>query len=136
MTCIDWLSDGLRQITRAWHSRRVHFDHVGKVRVIAAETSYQRFVDRAFDKIRQAGHAMPAVMIRQLDALARIMSETSTPAQRAVLLKHAEMILRASEAAVPDVLDRADVRRRYDAVAGRARREGAVSLADGPSSTV
>ena len=69
MTCIDWLSDGLRQITGAWHSRRVHFDHVGKVRVIAAETSYERFVDRAFDKIRQAGRAMPAVMIRQPDVL-------------------------------------------------------------------
>ena len=61
------------------------------------------------------------------------MSETSTPAQRAVLLKHAEMILRASETSVPDVLDRADVRRRYDAVAGRER---AASVADGPPSTV
>ena len=71
ITCIDWLSDGLCAITAAWNSRRVHFDDSGKVRVIAAEASYERFVDRAFDKIRQAGRGMPAVMIRQLDALAK-----------------------------------------------------------------
>ena len=82
LTCIDWLSDGLCQITAGWHSRRVHFDDAGKVRLIAAEPSYERFVDRAFDKIRQAGRGMPAVMIRQLDALAKIMEYTTTPAQR------------------------------------------------------
>ena len=82
ITCIDWLSDGLCKITAAWHSRRVHFDDSGKVRLIAAEPSYERFVDRAFDKIRQAGRGMPAVMIRQLDALAKIMEYTTTPEQR------------------------------------------------------
>jgi uncharacterized membrane protein len=132
MTCIDWLSDGLCQITRAWHSRRVHFDQRGKVRLIAAETSYERYVDRAFDKVRQAGRGMPAVMIRQLDAVARIMSETSTPAQRAVLVKQAEMILRASDESVPDAVDRADVRSRYDAVVGSVRNALAPST-DGTS---
>jgi uncharacterized membrane protein len=116
LTCIDWLSDGLCQITASWNSRRVHFDRAGKVRVIAAEANYERFVDRAFDKVRQAGRAMPAVMIRQLDALAKVMEYTSMPEQREVLLKQAEMILRSSEASVPEPSDRADVRRRYDAV--------------------
>jgi len=124
LTCIDWLSDGLCQITAGWHSRRVHFDDQGKVRVIGAEPSYERFVDRAFDKIRQAGRGMPAVMIRQLEALSRIMEYTSTPAQRAVLLQQAEMILRESEDSVAEPLDRNDVRRRYDAVvAGELERE-------------
>ncbi len=116
VTCIDWLSDGLCTITAVWNSRRVHFDDSGKVRVISAEASYERFVDRAFDKIRQAGRGMPAVMIRQLDALAKVMEYTTTPAQRRVLLEQAEMILRSSEESVPEEADRADVRRRYDAV--------------------
>jgi uncharacterized membrane protein len=116
LTCIDWLSDGLCQITAGWHSRRVHFDSDGKVRVIAAEPSYERFLDRAFDKIRQAGQGMPAVMIRQLEALSRIMEYTSTPEQRAVLLQQADMIWRECERTVDEPLDRADVRRRYDAV--------------------
>ena len=82
--------------------------------MISAEVSYTRFVDRAFDKIRQAGREMPAVMIRQLDALAKVMEYTSTPDQRRVLLDQAGMILRSSEESVPEPADRADVRRRYD----------------------
>jgi uncharacterized membrane protein len=124
LTCIDWLSDGLCQITAGWHSRRVHFDDDGKVRVIAAEANYERLVDRAFDKIRQAGRGMPAVLIRQLEALGRIMDYATTPEQRAVLSSQADMILRESEESIPEQNDRADVRRRYNnMVAGEIVRE-------------
>jgi uncharacterized membrane protein len=116
MTCIDWLSDGLCTMTAGWSSRRVHFDADGKVRVIACELRYERVVDRAFDKIRQAGRAMPAILIRQLEALSRVMEYTTTPEQRTVLLDQAAMILRSSEDSVPEAEDRADVRRRYDVV--------------------
>jgi hypothetical protein len=57
---------------------------------------------------------MPAVMIRQLDALALIMADTSGPGQRRVLLDQGAMINRASERSVPEAADRADVRRRYE----------------------
>jgi uncharacterized membrane protein len=120
LTCIDWLSDGLCQITGAWHSRRVYFDGDGKVRLIAAAPSYERYVDRAFDKIRQAGRGMPAVLIRQLEALTRILEYTSTPEQRAVLMQQADMIRRESEESIPEELDRADVRRRYDSLVATA----------------
>ena len=116
MTCIDWLSDGLCAITAAWNSRRVHFDDAGKVRVISAEASYERFVDRGSTRSAKPVAAMPAVMIRQLDALAKVMEYTTTSDQRRVLLDQAEMILRSSEESVPEPDDRADVRRRYDAV--------------------
>jgi uncharacterized membrane protein len=124
LTCIDWLSDGLCKITAGWHSRRVHLDGAGEVRLIAAEPSYERLVDRAFDKIRQAGRGMPAVMIRQLDALSKVMEYTTTPAQRDVLLQQAQMIRRSSEESVPEPLDRADVERRYDALVGFGVRFG------------
>jgi uncharacterized membrane protein len=131
MTCIDWLSDGLCTITDSWHSRRVYFDDSGKVRLIAAEASYERFVDRAFDKIRQAGRGMPAVMIRQLDALSKVMEYTCTSEQRRVLRDQAEMILRSSEESVAEAADRADVRRRYDAVVtGEIERETVLRLDD------
>ncbi len=132
MTCIDWLSDGLCKITVAWHSRRVYFDETGKVRLIAAEPSYERFVDRAFDKIRQAGRGMPAVMIRQLEALTRIMEYTTTPAQREVLLQQAHMILRSSEASVPEPVDRADVQRRYDALVGVGIERESIAIVEEP----
>ena len=77
-------------------------------------SSYQRLVERAFDKIRQASTGMPAVMIRQLDALAKLMENTTTDDQRGVVRAQADMILRSAEvsAAVPCTL--ADVRARYE----------------------
>jgi uncharacterized membrane protein len=116
LTCIDWLSDGLCKLTARWNPQRVHRDHEGRVRVIAAEVRYSRLVDRAFDKIRQAGRGMPAVMIRQLDALAKVMEQATSEDQRAALLEQAEMILRSSEESVPERRDRQDVRRRYEVV--------------------
>jgi hypothetical protein len=55
------------------------------------------------------------------------MAETSGAGQRRVLIDQAMMIERASERSVPEEADRADVRRRFEAVlaieAGLADRE-------------
>ena len=129
LTCIDWLGDGLCKISSRWNPRRSHRDGQGYVRVITAEASYARLVDRSFDKIRQAGRGMPAVLIRQLDALGRITEYTTTPEQRAVLMHQAVMILRASDESVPEPDDRADVKRRFEALLEAiARRESRSGL--------
>jgi uncharacterized membrane protein len=120
LTCIDWLGDSLCKITAEWHPVRVHRDTTGYIRVITAEPSHERLVQRAFEKIRQASPGMPAVMIRQLDALTKIMAETTTAGQRRVLLEQAAMIARASERSVPEGADRADVARRYEEVLAAA----------------
>ena len=116
MTCVDWLGDSLCTIARRWHPARVHRDEQGFIRVIAAQPSYERLVQRSFEKIRQASMGMPAIMIRQLDTIAKIMMETSGPGQRRVLLDQAGMIQRASERTVSEEADRADVRRNFEAV--------------------
>ena len=121
LTCIDWLSDGLCKIGSRWNPTVVHRDRRGNVRVIAAEVHYSRFVERAFDKIRQASRGMPAVMIRQLDSLAKVMAYTTAEDQRAALMEQADMIVRSSDESVPEAGDRADVRRRYDAVCAVAQ---------------
>ena len=59
---------------------------------------------------------MPAVLIRQLDALAKIIDHTTTEQQRELLLEQAALILEASEQSVPQASDRADVQRAYDDV--------------------
>jgi uncharacterized membrane protein len=131
LTCIDWLSDGLCKLAAQWNPRSVHRDRNGNIRVIVPAVQYSHFVERAFDKVRQAGRGMPAVMIRQLDALAKIMACTTSDEQRAPLLEQGEMILRSCEESVPEPGDRADVRRRYDALASRAqksRQDAATSL--------
>src|SRR5580693_3726422 len=116
LTCIDWLGENLCKIVSQWHPARVYRDAQGFIRVIAAEPSYDRLVQRSFEKIRQSSLGMPAVMIRMLEALARIMAETTSQGQRRVLLEQAAMINRACERSVPEAADRADVRRRYEAI--------------------
>ena len=72
LTCIDWLGASMCKVTANWHPVRVHRDGHGFVRLITSHVSYQSLIERAFEKIRQAGRGMPAVLIRQLDALAKI----------------------------------------------------------------
>jgi len=76
------------------------------------DPSYRRMVDRAFDKIRQAGRGMPAVAIRLLDSIAHIMERTVGPGQRNDLLRQADMIMRAAEEEITEAFDLEDVRRR------------------------
>ena len=90
--------------------------------MITTETTWERLVQRAFEKVRQASEGMPAVMIRQLDALARIMERTTTTADRQVLLDQAAMIERLSAATVDEPSDRADISRAYAAVLAAPRR--------------
>jgi uncharacterized membrane protein len=116
MTCIDWLGDSLCKVTRRWHPVQVHRDSAGYIRVLTAEPSHERLVQRAFEKIRQDSQGMPAVMIRQLDSLVKIMADTSSAGQRRVLLDQAAMIQRASERSVPEGADRDDIRRRHEEV--------------------
>jgi uncharacterized membrane protein len=116
LTCIDWIGDSLCKVTGRWQPTRVYRDPAGTVRLIATQTTYERLVRRAFEKVRQAGRGMPAVMIRQLDALAKIMERALAPDDRAVLLEQAAMIDRLSTATVDEEADRADVRRAYQRV--------------------
>jgi uncharacterized membrane protein len=114
LACIDWLGDGLCKIAQRWHPQVVHRDATGWVRVIIVTPGFRRLVERAHDKIRQASRGMPAVMIRQLDGLAKVLVYASEE-QREVLLEQARMILRSSEESVPEAEDRADVLRHYEA---------------------
>jgi uncharacterized membrane protein len=116
LACIDWLGDGLCKIADRWRPATVHRDAAGHLCVITVTIGFDRLVERAHDKIRQASRGMPAVMIRQLDGLTKVMAHTTTQAQRHLLVEQAAMILRSSEESVPEKSDREDVRRRYDAV--------------------
>ncbi|MEC3954480.1 DUF2254 domain-containing protein [Nocardia sp. CDC153] len=119
LTCIDWLGDCLSRIAVAWHPVPVHRDRHGYVRVIATQVSYERLVQRAFEKIRQAGQGMPAIQIRQLDALTEIAEHTHDPDRRQVLLEQAAMIERSVRQYVAEESDRDDVLRRHAALLAR-----------------
>jgi uncharacterized membrane protein len=114
LTCIDWLAAGLSEISGRVLEEGIYRGRSGKVRLIEFDPSYGRMVNRAFDKVRQAGRGMPAVEIRMLDALTYISESTTSERQRGVLKRQADMILRGSEEAVSEENDRLDIRRRYE----------------------
>jgi uncharacterized membrane protein len=134
LTCIDWIGDSLCKVTGRWQPTRVYRDGAGTVRVIASQITYERLVQRAFEKVRQAGRGMPAVMIRQLDALTKIMERTVAPEDRQVLLDQAAMIERLSQGTVDEEADRADVCRARQRVLDTAAAVAAVSPTAGPVS--
>jgi uncharacterized membrane protein len=116
LTCIDWIGDSLYKVTGRWQPTRVYRDSNGVVRVIVTETTWERLVQRAFEKVRQAAAGMPAVMIRQLSALAKIMERATTTHDRQILLDQAAMIERLSAATVAEPADRADITDAYERV--------------------
>jgi uncharacterized membrane protein len=73
-----------------------------------------RLVKGATDKIRQAGSGMPAILIRQLENLGKLMRVMPSPELRAVVETHARSILRAGDATVRDEADRADIEVAFD----------------------
>jgi uncharacterized membrane protein len=114
LTCIDWLADGLCTASERALFDGVHRDGDGVIRVIELGPNYARMVNRAYDKIRQAGAEMPAVAIRLLESLAKVLAYTRSDEQRATLLRQADIIWRASKAAPIDGEDRQEIQRRYE----------------------
>jgi uncharacterized membrane protein len=113
LTCIDWLSAGLGRVSGRVLDEGVYRDSSGNVRLIESDPSYARMVNRSFDKIRQSAGGMPAVLIRLIDSLGSIMLDTTSPDQRAVLRRQADMVLRLSEKTVGEPNDMAEIRFRY-----------------------
>ncbi|BBX48105.1 DUF2254 domain-containing protein [Mycobacterium cookii] len=116
MTCVDWIADCLCRIAPIWHPHRVRRDAEGNIRVIAFQPDFVRLVERTFDTIRQAAVGMPAIMIRQLDAVAKVIEQVPDRASRTALIRQAEAIQRSNLASVADASDRADVTQRFEAV--------------------
>jgi uncharacterized membrane protein len=119
LTCIDWLAAGLSRVSGRTLEEGVYRDRFGRVRLIESDPSYERMVNRAFDKVRQAARGMPAVIIRMMDALTNIMEQTTSAEQRRILARQAEMIFQGAQETVPDANDREDIGVRFQRVVGR-----------------
>jgi uncharacterized membrane protein len=132
LTCIDWLSAGLSEISSRILDEGVYRGRSGKVRLIESDPSYGRMVNRAFDKVRQAARGMPAVIIRMIDALAHVAENSTTDEQREVLARQAEMILRSAESDVAEPNDLGDIRHRYERFVAVCDETARIQRGEGP----
>jgi uncharacterized membrane protein len=117
LACVDWLGNSLCKLAKVWTPAQAYRDRSGAIRVICEQVSYENLVQRSFDKIRQASRGMPALLIRELDALTAIMEQTTDTDHARILMDQAAMIQRANLESVPEESDRADVESRYSAAA-------------------
>ncbi len=109
LTCIDWLGDAMCKLVSSGLPDGIYRDNQGEIRLIEPAPRYDRFINRSFDKIRQAGRGMPAVGIRQLENLAKIAEVARTDEQRELVARQAAMILRSARLAVDERNDVEDV---------------------------
>lgn len=130
MTCIDWIADCLCRISTSWRPQRIRRDAEGNIRVIAFVADFNRLVERTFDTIRQAAIGMPAIMIRQLDALAKVIEQTPDRKRRTVLIREADAIQRLNLETVTEPTDRDDVTRRYEVIMALVDPNAAPRLAE------
>jgi len=119
ITCIDWLGDAMCKLVSSGLPDGVYRDDRGEIRVIERALTYDRVINRAFDKIRQAGRGMPAVAIRQLENLAKIAEYAATGAQRDLVVRQADMIMRSATEAVPEPNDVEAVAEAFELVSRR-----------------
>ena len=115
LNCIDWLGDCLCRAGRGPLPGGLYRDPDGVVRLVDRTITFDGLVRKASDKIRQSARGMPAVLIRQLENLAKVGLALGDGRERGVLGLEAEMILRASEESVPEPADRRDVLAAYEA---------------------
>jgi uncharacterized membrane protein len=127
LTCLDWISSGICRLSGRELTERVFRDEEGRVRLMGADWSYVKIVNRAFDKIRQAARGMPAVIIRILDSLTVVAHATKSAAQREVLLRQGEMVLVSASESVPETNDLDDIQTHFDQLAE------CIALMDHPS---
>ncbi len=113
LTCLDWLSEGLCRLSQRELTSDFFRDEDGRIRLIEAGWSYERMISRSFSKIRQAAHAMPAVLIRMLDTIATVANTTTSQSQRDALIDQAQMIMRSAERSVDEPNDLADIKIRF-----------------------
>jgi uncharacterized membrane protein len=115
LNCIDWLGDCLCHAATVQLPDGIHRDVAGNIRIIEPVITLDRLIKGATDKIRQAGAGMPAVLIRQLENLGKLLRAVRSPELRGVVESHAALILRAGDETVRDEADRADIHAAFDA---------------------
>src|SRR6202046_383397 len=114
VACVDWLADALLTLAERPPLEWSWYDNSSRLRVCTPPVRLERLAKLAFDQIRQAAATTPAVLIHQLDVIARLAPRLPDTCHRA-LMDQANAILESASALV--ALDRRDL----DAAWRRAR---------------
>jgi uncharacterized membrane protein len=107
---VDWLAEALLTLAERPPLEGNWYDTGGQLRVWMPPVRLERLAKLAFDQIRQASATTPAVLIRQLDTIRRLVPRLPN-ACRQTLSEEADAILETASASA--ALDRRDLERAY-----------------------
>jgi uncharacterized membrane protein len=122
-TCIDWLGVSLSQLANRKMPSSHRFDQEGRLRVICKPFEFEGIVDAAFNMIRQNSQSVATVSIHLLETIATIAAQTPKKEDRAVLLRHAAMVVYGCKEKLLSDDDRKDLEKRYDAAVEILKRD-------------
>lgn len=130
MTCIDWLTAALCRMGRLESETGALVDGAGVIRLVERPVPFARQVRASFDMLRQAGADNPAIIIRLLDALARL-ATVVRPEHLEAVVDQAEATLASGLSTHPVPADADEIRRRFRGVTSAiAERGGPVESSD------
>jgi uncharacterized membrane protein len=110
VACVDWLADALLVLNEKPPLEGNWYDAAGELRVWIPAVRIERLVKLAFDQIRQASATTPAVLIRQLEMIRRLVPRVSAAAVHA-LADQADAVRDTATGLV--ALDRLDLEAAY-----------------------
>jgi uncharacterized membrane protein len=108
VACVDWLADALLVLADKPPPDGAWYDQTAALRVWMPAVKLPRLIRLAFDQIRQAGADNPAVLIRILDKVRRLVPRMPTDGVEA-LIAEADAVREAAASKISVQLDRADV---------------------------
>ena len=120
---IDRLAGSIAAIMARGDPQSLWRDGEDVVRLIVPTTSLDGILDAAYNEIRQAGAAQPAILIRLVDRLGQLLAQADEGQARAVS-RHIDLVRATGERAVADEADRKDFLARADAAANAGHCKG------------
>ncbi|HEV7298837.1 MAG TPA: DUF2254 domain-containing protein [Tepidisphaeraceae bacterium] len=124
INCIDALGSAICRVGQHGLPGPLRYDAKGILRIVAPVTTFDGLVDMAFNQIRQYGRTSVPVTLRLLEVITEAAEQLTGLEERAVLLRHAEMIHREGETKFTEPSDLTDLNRRWAAATAALGRPG------------
>jgi uncharacterized membrane protein len=118
VACVDFLGESLALLAAAPQFDGRLYDEEGVLRVQLRPVRLHRLIRQAFDQIRQASADNPAVSLRLLTTIARLVPKMHREEDRATLLEQADAVWESANSKTLVGLDSRDLERAWQRARG------------------
>ncbi len=113
INCIDRLGAILSTLTHRHFPSPYHYSEEGKLLMIQKQSTFEGYVDTAFNQIRQNSLSTPVVMTKLMEVIQTVINQASQPGHYESLRKHAEMIRNTGKEHLKEQHELEDLQLRY-----------------------